>query len=47
MMKKFFLQNQFIKHNKKYFKFQKKFKNQILVEFNSWAPLHIYLILIC
>ena len=41
MMKKFFLQNQFIKHNKKYFKFQKKFKNQILVEFNSWAPLHI------
>jgi len=40
-MKNFFLQNKFIRHNKKVFRFKKKLKNQILIEFNSWAPLHI------
>lgn len=40
-MKNLILQSQFIKHNKKNFKFKKNLKNKILIEFNSWAPLHI------
>ena len=40
-MKNLILQSQFINHNKKNFKFKKNLKSKILIEFNSWAPLHI------
>ena len=40
-MKNLILQKKFTDHNIKTFNFKKKFKSQILVEFNSWAPLQI------